>query len=175
MSIDISNESGIECDERSLVVQAAYVMGRLRLHPQAELAITLVDEGTMTVLHEQWMNEPGPTDVLSFPMDELRADEGEPQEGHLGDIVVCPQVAQRQAEVAGHSFRDEMGVLVTHGILHLLGYDHAEPDEERLMFGLQGQLVAEFKHEHPELYEPSEPGDSENPENAENSEREATR
>ncbi len=175
MSIDISNESGIECDERSLVAQAAYVMGRLRLHPQAELAITLVDEGTMTVLHEQWMNEPGPTDVLSFPMDELRADEGEPQEGHLGDIVVCPQVAQRQAEVAGHSFRDEMGVLVTHGILHLLGYDHAEPDEERLMFGLQGQLVAEFKHEHPELYEPSEPGDSENPENAENSEREATR
>lgn len=151
MSIDISNESGVECDERSLVVQAAYALQRLRIHPQAELAVTLVDEGTMAILHEQWMNEPGPTDVLSFPMDELRADDSEPQEGHLGDIVVCPQVAQRQAEAAGHSFRDEMGVLVTHGILHLLGYDHAEPEEERLMFGLQGQLVAEFKHEYPEL------------------------
>ena len=150
MSIDIANESGVECDERSLQEQAAYVMERLRLHPQTELAITLVDEETMTVHHEQWMDEPGPTDVLSFPMDELRPDQAEPEEGHLGDIVVCPQVAKRQAKVADHSFRDEMGVLVTHGILHLLGYDHAEPEEERLMFGLQGQLVAEWKHEHPE-------------------------
>lgn len=150
MAIEIANESGVECDERSLVEQAAHALGRLRIHPQAELSMILVDEAAMTVLHEQWMNEPGPTDVLSFPMDELRPEVSEPVEGHLGDIVVCPQVAAKQAEVAGHSFRDELGVLVTHGILHLLGYDHGEPDEERLMFGLQGQLVAEWKSEHPE-------------------------
>lgn len=153
MTIDIANESNIACDERSIVQQASYVLGRLRIHPQAELSLILVDEAAMTLLHEQWMNEPGPTDVLSFPMDELRPELGEPQAGHLGDIVVCPAVAERQAQVAGHSFRDEMGVLVTHGILHLLGYDHAEPDDERLMFGLQMQLVAEWKHEHPEQNE----------------------
>lgn len=146
MSVDINNESGWEGYEESLVSQAEFVLERLRIHPQAELSLVLVDEAAMTLLHERWMDEPGPTDVLSFPMDELRPpheqDEAEP--GLLGDVVICPAVASKQAAAAGHSQRDELGVLLTHGILHLLGYDHAEPDEERLMFGLQGQLVAEW-------------------------------
>ena len=149
MSIDTGNEAGHDCDEDSLVAQARFVLARLRLHPDAELSLVLVDEATMTSLHERWMDEPGPTDVLSFPMDELRPGRDdksadEPDAGLLGDVVICPSVAARQAEVARHSERDELGVLLTHGILHLLGYDHAEPAEERLMFGLQGQLVAEW-------------------------------
>jgi len=146
VTIDIANESGWECDEESLVAQANFVMTRLRLHPDAELSVVLVDEAAMTSLHERWMDEPGPTDVLSFPMDEVRIGQSENAEipGHLGDVVICPSVAAKQADIAGHSPRDEQGLLLTHGILHLLGYDHAEPEEERLMFGLQGQLVAEW-------------------------------
>ena len=97
----------------------------------------------------EWMDEPGATDVLSFPMDELRPgkDDEEPEPGLLGDVVLCPQVAARQAHDAGHSTADELELLLTHGILHLLGYDHAEPDEEREMFGLQRQLLTSWREE----------------------------
>ena len=152
MSVDIANETESLGYEESLVAQAEYVLSRLRIHPLAELSLVLVDEDAMAALHERWMDEPGPTDVLSFPLDELRPpkESEEPAPGLLGDVVICPSVASRQAVAAGHSDREELGVLLTHGILHLLGYDHAEPDEERLMFGLQGQLVAEWKREHPD-------------------------
>jgi probable rRNA maturation factor len=105
----------------------------------------------MAVLHQRWMDEPGPTDVLSFPMDELRpgrADvEPDPDDdpGMLGDVVLCPVVAERQAREAGHDTQAELELLCTHGILHLLGYDHAEPDEEREMFGLQRQLLTAWQ------------------------------
>jgi probable rRNA maturation factor len=121
-------------------------MAQLHVHRRAELCIKLVDEESMTQLHEKWMGLPGPTDVLSFPMDELRPGrEGrEPQEGVLGDIVVCPQVAGRQAAEAGHTTAEELLLLTTHGLLHLLGYDHGEPDEEREMFELQRSLLLTF-------------------------------
>ena len=94
----------------------------------------------------QWMDLPGPTDVMSFRMDELRPGrEGmEPEEGVLGDIVLCPSVAAKQASQAGHATEEELLLLTTHGILHLLGYDHAEPEEEREMFELQRQLLLTF-------------------------------
>jgi probable rRNA maturation factor len=100
----------------------------------------------MEVLHVQWMDRPGPTDVMSFPMDELRPgrDGQEPEEGVLGDIVLCPGVAARQAAEAGHATEEELLLLTTHGILHLLGYDHAEPEEEREMFELQRTLLLTF-------------------------------
>ena len=103
----------------------------------------------MTDLHVRWMDEHGPTDVLSFPMDELTPprDDEPPPEGLLGDVVICPEVAAKQAVQAGHDVTTEYGVLLTHGILHLLGYDHAEPDEERLMFGLQRRLLGEWQTE----------------------------
>jgi probable rRNA maturation factor len=92
------------------------------------------------------MDEPGPTDVLSFPMDELRPgnDDRVTPAGMLGDIVLCPDVAESQAETAGHSVDDELLLLTTHGILHLLGFDHAEPDEEKEMFALQRDLLVGF-------------------------------
>jgi probable rRNA maturation factor len=121
-------------------------MGEMRVHPGADLCLRLVDEAAMEVLHVQWMDLPGPTDVMSFPMDELRPGrEGEePEEGVLGDIVLCPSVAARQASDAGHAIEEELLLLTTHGILHLLGYDHAEPEEEREMFELQRQLLLTF-------------------------------
>jgi probable rRNA maturation factor len=148
MSIEIANESGTEADEATLVALARHVLDAMRIHQQAELSILLVDETAMADLHVKWMDEPGPTDVLSFPMDELRPPRGdedaEPAPGLLGDVVICPQVAERQARQAGHSTADELNLLLTHGILHLVGYDHADPEEEREMFALQTKLLASW-------------------------------
>ncbi len=146
MSIEINNESSVEVDESALQRLAGYALDIMHVHPDAELAIVLVDEAAMEQLHVQWMDEPGPTDVLSFPMDELRpGTEEEPAPaGLLGDVVLCPQVAQVQAETAGHSLMDELLLLTTHGILHLLGFDHAEPVEEREMFGIQRDILVGF-------------------------------
>ena len=146
VSIEVNNESGAEADEGALQRLAIFALDHLHVHPDAELAILLVDEAAMEQLHVQWMDEPGPTDVLSFPMDELRPgseDEITPA-GLLGDIVLCPQVAISQAESAGHSPMDEMLLLTAHGILHLLGFDHTEPDDEKEMFGIQRDILVGF-------------------------------
>ncbi|HJE60984.1 rRNA maturation RNase YbeY [Nocardiopsis sp. NPDC055551] len=148
MSIDVANESGVSgMDEERLSRLARHVLDAMRVHPLAELSVVLVDEGPMTDLHVRWMDEPGPTDVLSFPMDELRP--GGPgrtsDPGVLGDVIICPQVAERQGEEAGHGTEAEIDLLCTHGILHLLGYDHAEPDEHKEMFGLQGEILASWR------------------------------
>ncbi|RSN71209.1 MULTISPECIES: rRNA maturation RNase YbeY [Actinomadura] len=153
MSIEVLNESGAAVDENGLAELSRHVLDGLRVHPLAELSVLLVDEDAMTELHVKWMDEPGPTDVLSFPMDELRpghlsggADEDdEVDPGLLGDVVLCPSVAERQARTAGHSTGDELELLCTHGILHLLGYDHAEPEEHKEMFGLQAELLTSWR------------------------------
>ena len=146
MSIEVLNETDTVLDEMELVACSRYVLEEMKVHPGADLCLKLVDEAAMEVLHVQWMDLPGPTDVMSFPMDELRPgrDGQEPEEGVLGDIVLCPSVAARQAAEAGHATEEELLLLTTHGILHLLGYDHAEPDEEREMFELQRTLLLTF-------------------------------
>lgn len=146
MSIDVLNETDFKLDEVELVACARYVMQEMRVHPRAELAIRLVDEPAMTELHMRWMGLEGPTDVMSFPMDELTpAPEGEdPALGILGDIVICPAVAEAQAQEAGHTPIEEILLLLTHGVLHLLGYDHSEPAEEKEMFELQRKLLLTF-------------------------------
>jgi probable rRNA maturation factor len=161
VSVDIANESGTEVDEVALAGVARHVLDEMHIHPLAELSVLLVDEKVMADLHERWMGEPGPTDVLAFPMDELRppgppqaaasrADrtgaEGEdPGPALLGDVVLCPQAAAAQAREAGHSTADELELLVTHGLLHLLGYDHADEEERAAMFGLQDRLLASWR------------------------------
>jgi probable rRNA maturation factor len=146
MSVEVVNESGHQVDEAEIASLSRHVLDAMHVHPQAELSVLLVDTEAMTKLHVQWMDEPGPTDVLSFPMDELRPGrDGEPSApGLLGDVVLCPDVAARQAAAAGHATVEELLLLTTHGILHLLGYDHAEPEEEKEMFGLQRQLLLTF-------------------------------
>ncbi len=146
MSIEINNETEFKIDHERVLRLAEHALDKMNVHPAAELAIQFVDEEPMTELHVQWMDEPGPTDVLSFPMDELRPGaEGElTPPGLLGDIVVCPSFAEKQAEAAGHELINEILLLVTHGVLHLLGYDHAEPDEEREMFGIQKDILETF-------------------------------
>jgi len=145
--IEVLDESGTGIDVKHLARLSRFVMDRMRVHPMAELCIKAVDEATIAELNEKWMEKEGPTDVLAFPMDELRPGlvEEDPEEGVLGDLVLCPAVAERQGTAAGHGTLAELELLTVHGILHLLGYDHAEPEEHREMFGLQDQLLAEWR------------------------------
>ena len=146
MSIELLNESGAEVDEARIVAAVRFVLHRLHVHPDAEVSIALVDTATIEQLHVQWLDIPGPTDVLSFPIDELRP--GTPdrptQPGMLGDIVLCPEVAAAQAAEAGHDTMREILLLTVHSTLHLLGFDHAEDDERREMFDLQDSLLNDF-------------------------------
>ena len=146
MSVDVLNESGVEVDVKALTSLCRFVLRRMRLHPQTEVSLRLVEPDTIAVLNETWMGKKGPTDVLSFPMDELSPGRpgAEPPEGYLGDIALCPQVAEQQAPAAGHSMHDEIELLTVHGLLHLMGYDHAEPEEHAEMFGIQGRLLLEW-------------------------------
>ena len=147
MTIEVIDESGHALDVQGLSTLSRFVLDRMRVHPQAELCIKAVDEATIAELNEKWMEKEGPTDVLAFPMDELRPGlvNEELEEGMLGDLVLCPEVAERQAVTAGHSTEAEIELLTVHGILHLLGYDHAEPEEHKEMFGLQAQLLDEWR------------------------------
>ncbi|SNS81452.1 rRNA maturation RNase YbeY [Rhodococcoides kyotonense] len=148
MSIEVSNESGMDVSEAELVSVARFAIASMDVHPAAELSMVLVDSATMADLHMRWMDLPGPTDVMSFPMDELepggRPDAPEPGPSMLGDIVLCPSFAADQAAAAGHPLEHELALLTVHGVLHLLGYDHAEPDEEKEMFGLQNRILEEW-------------------------------
>ena len=147
--IDLTNESGEVVDESGLVALTRFALAKLHIHPEAEVSILLVDEGTMAVYHERFLDEPGPTDVLSFPMDELRppAPGEEPPLGLLGDVVLCPAVATRQATEAGRRPGEEIGYLLIHGLLHLLGFDHAEPQEKKVMFNLNDAIAGAWAAE----------------------------
>jgi probable rRNA maturation factor len=150
MAVFVANESGVILNESALAALARHVLNAMRVDPLAELSVLLVDVASMTRLHEKWMGEPGPTDVLAFPMDELAsqadfaADAGEettPEPTLLGDVVLCPEVAQAQAREHGQDLDSELWMLATHGVLHLLGFDHADAEEERVMFARQGELL----------------------------------
>lgn len=142
--IELNNESGVEVDEERLVGLATFALDLLRIHPQSELSILLVDEETMSAYHERYMGEPGPTDVLSFPMDELRAPSAgeDPPIGLLGDVVLCPSVTAAQAAESNRTPEEEADYLLIHGLLHLLGHDHAEPVEKQVMFDLNDRIIA---------------------------------
>ncbi len=144
MTIEITNKSGALAPGDQIQSLLAFAMSRLDLNPDCDLNVTFVDDAEMTELHIKWMDEPGSTDVLSFPMD-LPETEGEVVT--LGDIVISPDFATAQANLAGHSPEHEMFILATHGLLHILGYDHAEPDDEKVMFELQESLVKQWSAE----------------------------
>jgi probable rRNA maturation factor len=149
MSIEIANESAVNVDETSVVSAARFALDQMGVSPLAELSVLLVESEVMAELHQRWMDLEGPTDVMSFPMDELdsarRPDSAESGPTLLGDIVLCPSYAREQARKAGHSLLSELHLLTVHGVLHLLGYDHGEPAEEREMFALQKEILADFR------------------------------
>lgn len=150
MSIEVFNESGyMGVNEEMLIDVLSFALGEMDIHPDAEASIHIVDSDTIAELHVKWLDLEGPTDVMSFPMDELtpgysRPDGAAPGPAMLGDIVLCPEFAEKQATKAGHDLSHELALLTVHGCLHLLGYDHVEPAQEREMFALQNELLADW-------------------------------
>ena len=141
--IEVENRSGQLAPESEVLKLLQNSLKELGLHPDCELTLAFINDSEMEDLHKKWMDLPGTTDVMSFPMDELKPNDPEP--GILGDIVISPVVARAQAERAGHSFEHEVKILAAHGLLHLLGYDHQELEDERVMFALQEELVRNSK------------------------------
>lgn len=172
MSVELRNETVRTVDEHALVDVARFVLAALQVAPSVEMYLLLVSSEHMAALHEEYMGEPGPTDVMAFPIDELDLRGHQHDHGHgngqhggrgqhaghgsrgpgdgdlpfmLGEIMLCPEVAERQAAEAGHSTQEELELLCVHGTLHLLGFDHGEPEEHAEMFGLQGELLAQWR------------------------------
>jgi probable rRNA maturation factor len=117
----------------------------------AELSLLFVDEDTIAGLNQRFMDADGPTDVLAFPIDDPAAvdpgaDVSGPASGPLllGDVVVCPAVAVRQAPDHGASYEDELALLVVHGVLHVLGHDHADAEETTRMQARERELLGRF-------------------------------
>ncbi|MEY2597432.1 MAG: hypothetical protein RLZ80_381 [Actinomycetota bacterium] len=137
--IEIENRSGQLAPESEIKKLLEFSIRELGLHPECELTLAFINDEEMEQLHIKWMDLPGSTDVMSFPMDELKPNDPEP--GILGDIVISPVFARAQADKAGHSFEHEIKILAAHGLLHLLGYDHQELEDEKVMFALQEDLV----------------------------------
>jgi probable rRNA maturation factor len=142
MTIEITNKSGELVPAQKVEALLQHSLTELKLHPECEVNLVFVDEQEMEELHIKWMDETGPTDVLSFPMD---MPEGAEDAVTLGDIVIAPTVAADQAKTTGHSAEEEIFILATHGLLHILGYDHANSADKKVMFDLQQDLVKRWK------------------------------
>jgi probable rRNA maturation factor len=142
MTIEVTNTSGQLVPTTEMVSLMTHAMNTLELNPECDLNISFVEDAYMTELHIKWMDEPGTTDVLSFPMD-MPEQPGEVVT--LGDIVISPVVAAAQALNQGHSTEHEIYILATHGLLHIMGYDHADKADEKVMFALQEKIVSDWE------------------------------
>lgn len=146
MAVYLADEQSDPVDGADLVDLARHVLATRRIPEDMEVALLLVDRDTITRLNATHMGQTGPTDVLAFPIDE--PGESPPDvPSVLGDVVLCPAVATEQAAGLGRSPREELRLLTVHGLLHLLGMDHATPEEEREMFALTDALLASHDRE----------------------------
>jgi probable rRNA maturation factor len=141
MTIEVINTSGQLVPTTEINSLLTFALLELELNLECEINVSFVEDDYMTELHIKWMDEPGTTDVLSFPMD-MPETPGEAVT--LGDIVISPVVAAEQAKAQGHSIEHEIYILVIHGLLHIIGYDHADKAEERVMFELQEKIVKDW-------------------------------
>lgn len=142
MKIELINNSASKCDESAIISIAKFALVQSGIHPDSELGIQVVTEEIMSELHMKWMNLPGPTDVLSFPMDEMKPNSAANGPGIVGDLVLCPSFAQNNGK---QSLDEELELLTVHGVLHLLGYDHEIEKEEVVMFALQDEILKKWR------------------------------
>jgi len=142
MKIELVNNSNFKCDEAAILSVAKYSLKKMGIHPDSEMGIRFVNEDEMSELHIKWMDLPGPTDVLSFPMDEIKPNSSSNGPGVIGDIVLCPAFAEKNGK---QSLAEELELLTVHGVLHLLGFDHEEISDERAMFAIQDEILNEWR------------------------------
>jgi probable rRNA maturation factor len=148
VAVFLADEQDLEVDGEDLLSLTRHVLAEQRVPADMEVSLLLVDEATIAGLNEEHLGKQGPTDVLAFPIDE--PGETPPDvPAILGDVVLCPAVAARQADSFGRTPHDELRLLTVHGLLHLLGMDHADPDDERAMFGLTDELLASHDRARP--------------------------
>ena len=164
MSVDVfaaDEQQDVPVDVMRWVRLARMVLDEEQVPGGAELSLIFVDERAMADLNERFLGSTGPTDVLAFPMDDdvvppgRQPDQGgrgpgspsEPGEppAMIGDVVVCPTYARREAETRRRSLDDELALLVVHGVLHLLSYDHAEEQESEAMQRRERELLERFR------------------------------
>ena len=145
MNIELSNLTDSKCDLERLKSIAQFTILAQGVHPDSELNISLLDEDEMSALHLRWMQEDGPTDVLAFPMDEVKPNSATLGPAMLGDIALCPIYANQNALKVNSSLQNELELLTVHGVLHLLGYDHMKADEKEVMFALQDKYLTEWR------------------------------
>ena len=148
MGVTVADEQDRPVPLAELERLATDVLADLDVPGRMDVTLMCVTAQSMTGLRERYLGGHGPTDVLAFPIDPpddapLEVSDGMP--GMLGDVVVCPEVAERQAAAHGHSLRAELELLVVHGLLHLLGHDHAGEEERRVMFALTERLLADHR------------------------------
>jgi probable rRNA maturation factor len=146
IEVFVANEQAdVSVDERRLISLMRIAAAEEGVDPRAEVTVLLVERPAMASLKEKWLGEPGPTDVLAFPMDEQIPDD-EPYV--LGDIVICPDVAREQATASGDKVTEEVDLLLVHGFLHLVGYDHVRPQDARSMRHRERKILTEFYRGH---------------------------
>ena len=149
MAVYLADEQSHAVDAEDLLDLARYVLAAQRVPPEMEVALLLVDRDTIAELNATHMGHTGPTDVLAFPIDE--PGESPPDvPSVLGDVVLCPSVAAEQAPRFDRTTHEELRLLTVHGLLHLLGMDHADEAEERAMFGRTDELLASFAAQQPD-------------------------
>ena len=142
MKIDLVNDSSVQCNESAIASVSEFALKKMGIHQESELGIRFVNEDEMSQLHIKWMDLPGPTDVLSFPMDELKPNSAANGPGVIGDIVLCPAYAEKNGR---QSLEKELELLTVHGVLHLLGFDHEDIEDEKKMFALQEEILKEWR------------------------------
>lgn len=130
MEVFVSNEQGIRVDEARLSELAQHALTVEGIDGEAELSVLLVTADHIRRLNSRYAGDDHATDVLAFPMND---DEDDDEDMVLGDVVICPEVAQQNASKMEHSLDRELDVLVVHGTLHLLGYDHQGKDDRAAM------------------------------------------
>ena len=147
MSVFIADEQADSLSIGELHSLALLVMSEEGFPDEAEVTLLFVDEGEISSYNERFLDRTGATDVLAFPVEELIpgiVPDTDPQGPPLmlGDVVIAPSYVRRQADDMGVAYDDEMALMVTHGILHLLGYDHVDDDEARRMEERERELLA---------------------------------
>lgn len=144
MDVFLANEQDLPVDHDRLSALASHTLESEDVDDSAELSVLFVSSDHMRRLNAHFAGDDYATDVLAFPM--MDGDEEEEEAGPLlGDVVVCPAVASRNAERIGHSLDDELAVLIVHGTLHLLGYDHQGPKDKEAMERRQNEILASFR------------------------------
>ena len=140
MDVFLANEQELALDEQRLAALARYVLSAEEVDGSAELSVLFVTSDHIRQLNARFANEDHATDVLAFPM-------MEEEDGALllGDVVVCPTVAEKNATQLGHGLSAELDALVVHGTLHLLGYDHQETEDKAKMDRRMGEVLAAFE------------------------------